>query len=274
MSPEQAHQSGVHPGKEDGTAYPFGGYAYLRLGCRCEGCKTAQTEQAARNRANRKAGTTTAKGPSKRVKRVRKVVDAAGEDGAAATVVGLIQDVSPGSRPASTKAPKEGGASESDLQDFTAQILVYLTLGLVIVTTRGVDLPDESVDSLALSDEEAAAVAKPFARLFTGTTLNARYGQSIVRNQDVLEAGAALFAYTRRITKALAQIRAHQQGIPSGVPAAGRHLAAVPAPTAGPAAAPPPVPPATPEEIPASDQPSPPRPFHGAYVPGSQLGAD
>jgi hypothetical protein len=50
------------------------------------------------------------------------------------------------------------------------------------------DERDRLVGYLSLSPEASVALARPFARLFAGTKLNARYGRQVVDNVDVVGA--------------------------------------------------------------------------------------
>lgn len=57
---------------------------------------------------------------------------------------------------------------------------------------------DAVTDYLALSPDAAKEIAYPFAKFFSKSKLNKRYGATLVENVDMVSAAAELFDYARR----------------------------------------------------------------------------
>lgn len=250
--PEAGTPGGAHLFPER----PFGGWAYIRGKCRCNGCTTAMSEAGRKGSRQRSANSRNKQARART--RVEDVTTTAGK------VAGAVSDITGAAKASAGSTPK-GGASQAQLNRVVTMLLVYGSVLYVTVGLHGVPVPDEAKDALALSDEEAGSIAQPFVRLLHRSELNSRYGMAVVENSDALTALVTAAMYMTRTSRAVAEIRA-QYGPREDAPNV-RHIstaprAAGPGPGAGPGPAP-----AAPADSPPLATFGPPA---GEYVPGAQ----
>lgn len=116
----------------------------------------------------------------------------------------------PSARTQPTRTPASrtstGSLSQTKTAGSFAKILLLLSVVYVYGLLRAKRIPDPQgalSEELALNDEEAAALAKPLARITVSNSKAARIAKPIVENEDLIEAGFALWEWQRRIDNTL-----------------------------------------------------------------------
>lgn len=94
--------------------------------------------------------------------------------------------------------PKPGpnGASQSQLEDWSREILGMVTLLIGLWLTNW---NEEQAVYLALSPDEADAIAEPLARVIARSGLNKTYGQQLLASSDYAKLAFALASYGGRV---------------------------------------------------------------------------
>lgn len=96
-----------------------------------------------------------------------------------------------------------------------SKILIILTMVIAYRQLRSAGIFSEKLEEdLAFTDEEADAVAKPIARWAANSQMGAKVLRPLVDNDDLVDAGVAIFEYHRRTSKIWAQIRAEMRSVP------------------------------------------------------------
>lgn len=113
--------------------------------------------------------------------------------------VGSTKDRSAGSKAGKT-------AATSELTTVFGKILLLITAAYAWSQLRRMQVRDPGgafAEALAMTDEEADAVARPIARAFNSSAAGVRYGRKIVDNSDLIDAGFALYEWYQRQTQML-----------------------------------------------------------------------
>jgi hypothetical protein len=114
------------------------------------------------------------------------------------------------------RSGKKNGVSaevNDGMTDVTANILFILTLTYAYTALRGRGIPDPSgavSEQMALTDDEAAAIGRPLARLFLSTEQGRKVAPSIVDNRDLIDAAFAAWDWFRRMNDVLDQYGTRQ----------------------------------------------------------------
>jgi hypothetical protein len=99
-----------------------------------------------------------------------------------------------------TKKTSTSGLA-AGLTNFNAQILAAITLIVAWSQLRRAGVPDRlgnMADRMALTEDEAVAIARPLSRMFAGTDVGKKVGPALVGNEDILDAVFAGIDYYRR----------------------------------------------------------------------------
>lgn len=103
------------------------------------------------------------------------------------------------------------------------KLLIIGTMLLASQRLNGIGIDDQNLENqLALTLEEASAIAAPITRVTSKTVIGSKIIQPLAENEDLLEAGVALFEYYRRTQKAINGLKAamqQQNGVNGRVPA-------------------------------------------------------
>lgn len=113
----------------------------------------------------------------------------------------------PGPQAAPKKAPRKRShpdmsAPLGEIEDWLREGIGLLSVIIAWVLVRKIQPPDvrrEARDFLAMTDEEAEAIAEPAASIFERSQLNKRWGKVAVRSNDYVKLGIALYDYGDRI---------------------------------------------------------------------------
>jgi hypothetical protein len=93
-------------------------------------------------------------------------------------------------------------ASDDQLAASFGKLLLILSLVLAWYQLRAKHVLDPNgdiADRIAMSDEEAVAIARPIARSFNATSTGMRVGKQIVDNSDLIDAGFAVVQWYKRM---------------------------------------------------------------------------
>lgn len=112
-----------------------------------------------------------------------------------------------GQQAAPKKAPRKRShpdmsAPLGDIEDWLREGIGLLSILIAWIVVRRVqpkEVRDEARNFLAMTDEEAAAIADPAAKIFERSALNKRWGKAAVRSNDYVKLGIALYDYGDRI---------------------------------------------------------------------------
>ena len=92
--------------------------------------------------------------------------------------------------------------------DVVGRILIILTMVVAHQRLSRINIQNEQLeDDLSLSDEEADAIAKPLARWSLKSKTGSRILKPIVDNEDLIDAGIALWEYNRRTQQILNKLK-------------------------------------------------------------------
>jgi len=133
-------------------------------GCRCPACHAAHRAVSAKAGQGRKKKKPAGRAAAREV------------DASAAHVIGQSTSKLPGTAPAAGSSAWEG---------IVGNLLVLVLVRLALFLKDG---NAEAAAPLTPTDEEVDILVKPIARVIAGTSLNRRYGRTIVENGDVLDA--------------------------------------------------------------------------------------
>lgn len=87
------------------------------------------------------------------------------------------------------------------------KILIILTVIMAHRRMAGMAVQNDAIeDALTLTDDEAEAIARPLARWSSNSTIGAKVINPIVENEDLIDAGIALWEYNRRVTKLMREL--------------------------------------------------------------------
>lgn len=106
------------------------------------------------------------------------------------------------------KAGKTSTVTASKASGTFAKLIVVITAMYAWSQVRRLHIPDpdgELSEQLAMTDEEAAAVAKPIARFAVSNSTTARIIGPIVENDDIIDALFSIWEYQKRTSAVLAQ---------------------------------------------------------------------
>jgi hypothetical protein len=115
-----------------------------------------------------------------------------------------VQEVKASNKNTLTVTPKV-----SEWNSFMARVFVILTTFFAYIVVRNariIDPDDKFADELAMTENEAKAIARPFSRMIAGTSFNAKHGALIVNNEDLIDAAVAAYDWTRRFGEVTAEI--------------------------------------------------------------------
>lgn len=91
------------------------------------------------------------------------------------------------------------------------KLLIVGTILLASQRLNRIGIDDDRLESeLALTVEEASAIAAPITRVTAKTAIGSKIIQPLAENEDLLEAGVAMFEYYRRTTKAINSLKQAQ----------------------------------------------------------------
>lgn len=120
-----------------------------------------------------------------------------------------------------SKPGKKGSVStritDDSMTTVFAKLLLVMTLIIAWSSLRRLGISDpngSAADDLAVTDEEAQALAAPFARIFNQTPIGVKYGNTIVENQDVIGALMAAWEYSVRFKTTMGQYTQHRAPAP------------------------------------------------------------
>jgi hypothetical protein len=126
---------------------------------------------------------------------------------------------SPVGKRVKSKARKPTEATQKGMTSVAGKVLYLLTLFIAWSALRGVGVIDPTgdiADECALTDDEAEAIGRPFARMFLTTEIGKKHAPAIVANEDLIDAVFALWDWYRRMTNTLDEYRS-QGNVPHAV---------------------------------------------------------
>jgi hypothetical protein len=109
----------------------------------------------------------------------------------AAQVVKVVKDIADAADPRPSRKPPTADEWEKPM----ARGLVYLSVFYIWWLTTDDDGNEIHTDDYTLDDERAELIVPPFARIFSKTAFNRRYGRDIIENFDVLVSVVAIVTY-------------------------------------------------------------------------------
>lgn len=185
------------PVKPDPAEHQFPGVepsfsTYMR-GCRCPDCtKAHKSKSTAGGRPKGAKSKTTTKAPPQRASRASK-----------AKAVARSVDVSLPEVIAAAGGKTTGrgaGATVADLQPYFGAIAVFALSQLAVWLVDG----DETrAEDMTPTDDEVDSMLAPLIRLFAGSSINSKYGRSLVENSDILDAVITTFFVGQRYAEAI-----------------------------------------------------------------------
>lgn len=112
------------------------------------------------------------------------------------------------------REPKAGPPSLDEWSNFFSRVVLRVgTEFYITMAFRGVDedvLSERDVERLAMTDEERALIAVPFAELSHKSKLMRRHGRMIVASGDALNAVVVLGMWTSRVQRIAAKYKPKQ----------------------------------------------------------------
>ena len=117
---------------------------------------------------------------------------------------------------ATTRAPKVkvgrvgGAVTPTKAAGTFAKLLILISVIWAWSAIKRYGIPDVTgalAEELAFTDEEAADLAKPLGRLSMSNSATAKVVGPIVENDDLIDAGFALWEWRKRVDQALAQYK-------------------------------------------------------------------
>lgn len=92
--------------------------------------------------------------------------------------------------------------------DVIGRLLIIATMIIAHRRLTHIGIHDERTeDELSLTDAEADAIAKPLARWSLRSSVGNKLLTPLVENEDLIDAGVALWEYQRRMTQTLARLQ-------------------------------------------------------------------
>ena len=89
-----------------------------------------------------------------------------------------------------------------------AKVLIIVTVISASRKLSKLHIEDERLeDALSLTDDEAESIAKPLARWGNNSRVGKKVMSPLVENEDLIDAGVALWEYNRRVSKVMSQLR-------------------------------------------------------------------
>lgn len=109
----------------------------------------------------------------------------------------------------STGTRRVGGTvTASKASDAVAKILLILTAFTAHSQCKKYGIMDEHIEEqLTMTDEEADAIAAPISRWSMKSKTGAKILGPIVENEDLIDAGVALWEYNRRTSQLLKELK-------------------------------------------------------------------
>lgn len=113
-----------------------------------------------------------------------------------------------------TKAPAAvGTVSARKAAGSFSKLIIIISAVWAYTAVRRYGIPDLDgtlAEELAMTDEEAADIAKPLGRVVMSNSTAARIAGPIIDNDDLIDAAFALWEWNKRMNSALAAYRPHQ----------------------------------------------------------------
>jgi hypothetical protein len=106
--------------------------------------------------------------------------------------------------------PRKGSAAafEKQAAGTFAKLLVIITVGIAWGRIRRMGIPDPEgnlAEELSMLPEEAEPIAKVIARFTTSNATTAKIVKPLVENEDLVDAGFAIWEYNKRQSEILSQ---------------------------------------------------------------------
>lgn len=103
---------------------------------------------------------------------------------------------------------RSSGPSGSKAAPVVAKILIILTAVMAHRQCKRYGIVNDQLeDELTMSDDEADAIASPIARWSMRSKTGAKVLGPIVDNEDLIDAGVAIWEYNRRTSQILSNLR-------------------------------------------------------------------
>jgi hypothetical protein len=131
---------------------------------------------------------------------------------AAASAKPAKQDKVPSSaRNVKVTVPRVGGTvTPTKAAGTFAKLVILISVAWAWSAVRRYGIPDVDgslAETLAFTDEEAADIARPLGRLSMSNSASARVVAPIVENDDLIDAGFAIWEWRKRVDKELARYK-------------------------------------------------------------------
>lgn len=114
-------------------------------------------------------------------------------------------------RDVKVKVPRVGGTvTPTKAAGTFAKLVILISVAWAWNAVRRYGIPDVDgslAETLAFSDEEAADIARPLGRLAMSNSSSARVVAPIVENDDLIDAGFAIWEWRKRVDQALSQYK-------------------------------------------------------------------
>jgi hypothetical protein len=102
------------------------------------------------------------------------------------------------------------GPAASKWNSVTQKFIIILTsllATLIVHNANIIDPSNELEDAMTATNDEALAMAKPFARMLSNTQFSKKHGHAIVDNEDAIDAAIAAYEYAKRLMETQRTIR-------------------------------------------------------------------
>jgi len=96
--------------------------------------------------------------------------------------------------------------SFDEWRDFLGEVVLHwFSVDFIAVAFRGIPyhemMSQEDFEDIQLDDEELSSVARPFAHLITHSSVNTKYGRSLLNMRDSIEAAVVMFMWGSRVRR-------------------------------------------------------------------------